>query len=412
MLFLGKPVHEINLTDVERFRDTDKSEDRYLDYKQQLPVKDDKKAIERFLFGVAAMANGGGGLLLYGIKERQESGKNTGLIEEILGVSLEKTTFDSEKQRLNELLHDHIDPAVPGVDIFPIDTRKKEPLIAISVPRSFAAPHMVTKDKLNIFYSRNSAGKYRMDVHEIRSQFLGNADALRQVEEWVKERQRRIMADDMVFALGSTNWVSMHIVPLGSLTGRFNIDPKEISKLKHCFVPLGSGSQESRFSFEGFTTFATNRNIARGARAFTNVFRTGQVEIVSNGSAVFMQTDKGNRIFTVKFEQDLACSFANALTALQTLGVELPILVSISIKGVMGGQFLIPVKHKWEDLVEMVKGGILGNDLDFAPFWIEDWVMVENPHKTLKPIFDALWNAAGWDGSPNFDEAGEWKPSV
>jgi len=26
----------------------------------------------------------------------------------------------------------------------------------------------------------------------------------------------------------------------------------------------------------------------------------------------------------------------------------------------------------------------------------------------LKPLFDAVWNAAGWPGSQNYDQNGQW----
>lgn len=39
-------------------------------------------------------------------------------------------------------------------------------------------------------------------------------------------------------------------------------------------------------------------------------------------------------------------------------------------------------------------------------------VMIENfggqPHTILRPIFDAVWNAAGWPRSMNYDEQGNW----
>jgi hypothetical protein len=30
--------------------------------------------------------------------------------------------------------------------------------------------------------------------------------------------------------------------------------------------------------------------------------------------------------------------------------------------------------------------------------------------KTLRPLLDAVWNAAGWPGTINFDEEDNWKP--
>lgn len=35
-----------------------------------------------------------------------------------------------------------------------------------------------------------------------------------------------------------------------------------------------------------------------------------------------------------------------------------------------------------------------------------------DPTKVMRPIFDSIWNAAGWPRSMNYDEAGEWGKGI
>jgi hypothetical protein len=31
-----------------------------------------------------------------------------------------------------------------------------------------------------------------------------------------------------------------------------------------------------------------------------------------------------------------------------------------------------------------------------------------NPAEVMRPLFDAIWNAAGWERSRNYNETGQW----
>jgi hypothetical protein len=46
------------------------------------------------------------------------------------------------------------------------------------------------------------------------------------------------------------------------------------------------------------------------------------------------------------------------------------------------------------------------DDLIVPETLVED--SAAQPHTVLKPSLDAVWNAVGWAGSPNYDAAGNW----
>jgi len=45
----------------------------------------------------------------------------------------------------------------------------------------------------------------------------------------------------------------------------------------------------------------------------------------------------------------------------------------------------------------------------FQPVMIDDYADFENYRRALKPLFDALWNAAGLPGSASYNPDGSWR---
>ena len=50
------------------------------------------------------------------------------------------------------------------------------------------------------------------------------------------------------------------------------------------------------------------------------------------------------------------------------------------------------------------------NELIIPEIYIEN--LEGNPIKVIKPAIDAVWNAAGWSGSMNYDEEGNWSEKL
>ena len=46
-------------------------------------------------------------------------------------------------------------------------------IVLVRIPRSWVSPHMVTHKGTSRFFARNSAGKYQLDVSELRTAFGG-----------------------------------------------------------------------------------------------------------------------------------------------------------------------------------------------------------------------------------------------
>ena len=57
-----------------------------------------------------------------------------------------------------------------------------------------------------------------------------------------------------------------------------------------------------------------------------------------------------------------------------------------------------------------VSQGKFDRSVVIIPDVVVDDLNIES-HKILKPIFDLVWNAAGIQGSWNFDAQGNWMPN-
>src|SRR5262249_14937803 len=126
-------------------------------------------------------------------------------------------------------------------------------VIVIRIGRSWVAPHMVTFRGTSRFYRRNSAGKYQLDVDQIRNAFLRTAEGSIALRQFHNDRTTRIedgglpalrLLDDRKFVL--------HLLPLGGLEGTFAVDlPTVIADDR--FRPMYSnpGGFERRYTIDG-----------------------------------------------------------------------------------------------------------------------------------------------------------------
>ena len=105
------PFKQIDRPVIEALIANEVSESQDLEYKEKLPSgnKDEKK---EFLADVVAMANAIGGVIVYGIAERRDDGRPTGLPDRVAGLDVQNT--DSETLRLENMLRAGIDPRISG----------------------------------------------------------------------------------------------------------------------------------------------------------------------------------------------------------------------------------------------------------------------------------------------------------
>jgi hypothetical protein len=179
---LGVPVANLDASLIDRLVAEKVLEDARIEFKRQLPQATEADRIE-FVKDVSAFANGRGGTIIYGVAEI------SGTASAILGLGT--VDKDAEQLRLQQTLRSGIQPRIGGLALRWVH-HPKGPVLAIGVPRSLAAPHMVTANHTGQFWARASGGKYLMDVTAIRQAMLAAGEWERAAGRFRDARNQRL----------------------------------------------------------------------------------------------------------------------------------------------------------------------------------------------------------------------------
>jgi len=202
--------------DVDELIKREEIERRTLDYKAELPARNDE-AKEEFLGDVSSFANAVGGFLIYGVRaKRDDAGKTTGGPDEATGIA--NLNPDTERLWMEDVIRSGIHPRIPSFEIDPIEGFSEGPVLVIRIRRSWLAPHVVKVRKSTRFYSRTSTGKYPLDPGEVRDAFRQSLIADDRVRSFRDGRLARVLAGDTPINLSASPKLVMHLIPQWPLT--------------------------------------------------------------------------------------------------------------------------------------------------------------------------------------------------
>ena len=392
---INKQFDLIDKNDIEALISNGVAETRTLEYKEKLSGNSDEDKKE-FLADISSFANASGGDIIYGIQEQRSSdNKTTGIPEAANGVGA--INSDAEIRRLENIIRDSIAPRIVGLQTKAIDGFADGSVIVIRVPKSWNSPHMVTFRNNSRFYSRNSAGKYPLDVTEIRSAFIVSESLPERIRQFRTERIAKIIADETPVPLQSNPKTVLHVLPLASLTSGTNIDLTIVENNPSNLEPIGSSSWSRRYNFDGFlkyTSFQSNTY----SYSYTQIFRNGAIEAVE--AKMLAPRDEKKRIPSVYYEEKLIYSLQRYLQLQKNLEFNPPIIIMLTLLGVK--DYTMAIDSFWFDQENPIDKDIL-----IVPeIVVEDYAAKASD--ILRPAFDAVWQACGWDCCKNYDDNGNW----
>lgn len=403
---VNRPFEEICEEDLQGLVAASKPEDRELDYKSELPGSSDGDKKE-FLADISSFANASGGDILYGIDEQRVDGRASGLPRGIIGLT--GANIDSETRRLESMIRDGIAPRIAGVRMRAVTTALG-PVLVIRIPRSWSAPHMVTFQGQSKFFARAGGGKYQLDVNELRSAFTRSAELTERLRHFHAERVRAIQQHETPVQIAGAPCVVLHVIPIPGFAGSSQIDAVAFSPVESRLLPLRrlNGGAPGRYNIDGYVSFRES------GRGYLQVFRNGVFEAVDTTMvATRPLSDEGlGRDLTARSIPSLA--LANELTAgvqaylrlIRDLQLGLPAAVLVTLTDVKGVRLGVSTRLTF-DL------GMDGDDIDRPVLHLPDIVIEDSGadiRQALKPILDALWQAAGWPRCMDYNEAGQWAP--
>lgn len=364
-------------------------EGRRLEFKRCLPGDKDEDKRE-FLADASSLANAGGGDLVFGVDEYQG-----------LAVKISPLAGDADAAilRLESILRTGVEPRLLGVRMQPV-TVDDGWVLVVRVPKSWTAPHAVTLSSEGTyrFFSRNSAGKYRLDVGELRSSFMTSEAAGRRAREWQADRLGRIVARETPVPLRDTPLLVLHVIPL---TPEQDIEPGALDG-SGIFAPLELQANVTRWNIDGLVTYTLDDE--RIGLGYTQLFRDGRLEAI-NAVVIDWLTQGSDRrtVNGVGLERVLINGIANHLRALQIAGAQPPFALLVAIVGALGLEIVPPSQLPPPAPRLVDRDLLLLPDVLCETF---DW----DRARGMRPICDALWQASGWPKSDSFNANGDWRP--
>lgn len=378
---LNKAPDSITENDLQTLVANEVLENKSLEYKQALAGNSDADKKE-FLADVSAFANSGGGDLIFGIEE------NAGIPTNVCGLT--GIDVDAEKLRLENIINSGVRPRIPGISITDVSLSSGATVIIIRIPRSWASPHMVTFKNHAKFYSRHSSGKYQLDVDELKAAFLLSETLSERIRNFRIDRLSRITVEESTVLLKKGPKAILHLIPFNSFSSNTRFDVISLGDKTLTLKPLGAQGWNHRYNFDGILTYARYPN-ENHAYSYLQVFHNGIIEAVDTDISTQLNDQK---ILYYGTEHVILTALPDFLSIQKNLGVTPPIFVMLSILGVRGYNMEVPA-------------GIYRSSLDGHPIDRNDLIIPENiiedfdcDHPAImKPIFDAVWNAAGYPQS-------------
>jgi hypothetical protein len=288
----GQALVNITADDLQNLVDMEVGESRVIEYKLQLPEASPDGAI-KFLAQVSSFANTGGGDIVFGIEA------DDGIPVAVQG--LPNANIDQEILRLTQILQASVKPRLLGVEMRPVSTHAGPSCLVVRIPRSLIGPHVVEHGKHWRFYGRNSAGKYPLDVGEVRAAFLAGQEIADRVRAFRADRLMALAADQSPVPLSGPDRLILHIVSAGSFEARSTISIHVAERaLMSRPLLLQLGSSTGRFTLDGCIRYSTEigRDITTN---YIQVFRNGIIEVVR--SDIVQKTDRGSLLPMAAWEQ-------------------------------------------------------------------------------------------------------------
>ncbi len=334
---ITKSFDEIAKADLDALVANQVAERRTLEYKRDLPGRDDTSRKE-FLADVTSFANAQGGDLLFGITEAQ------GTAADIPGLEAEDP--DKEILRWEEVLLAGIEPRIPGLRLRWIAIGGKRGVLLIRIPASGIAPHRVIFKQSNRFYGRKSNGKYEMDTQELRDAFTASEGLPTRIRALHLEAVDQAVRGELPIGLGDDPKAILSLVP----TTIFRESRDLAITPENALAPhQPSGHLDFIRMVEGVLGH-TNPNENGSVRSYAVTYRTGRIDMVWTIGRIVNQLRKSEAplVWPKRFEEGVLDAAISGAAKLAPLGVEGPWVVLVTVTGIKLYRLVVNEEY-WSD---------------------------------------------------------------
>ena len=377
-------------------------ESKTLDYKRTLPGTSDGDKIE-FLADVSSFANTAGGDILYGVDAPPPAGIPTSI------PGLPANNIEADKLRLENILGTGLDPRLEQIGLQFVPVGSGQGVLIVRIQEGWNRPHRVIFKNHGHFYGRNSSGKYRLDVDQLRDSFLLSQTIADRMRAFRFDRIMRVKADDIPIPLKSGPKLVVHLLPLSAFSGAQRPD---ISAALADYVlrpgmsgllslkPLRAssfGGWNQHVNLEGRAIYPATKSENPAGRSYTQFFRNGALEAVAALDCRDMSGILERELTALLCDgwvNPLREFIPSHLAALQAIRIEPTIYFALSLINVRGFSLAVD----WS-------GGISAGSFDRDDIILPEAVIDSLPtdvDSLLKTPLAMLWNAVGDEFCPYY----------
>jgi Putative DNA-binding domain len=401
---LNKRIDQLTIEDLENLVTTRQAEVQRLEFKRDLEIKGDGK--KELLRDITAMSNTRGGFIVFGIDEANG--------EAIAMPGIETTDIDATTVQIESIIRDNSEPKLTGFSTrkFKLDTGRF--VLVIYIPQSSNPPHRATGDQ---FFARATNAKYAMSVTQLRQVFTQGAQRLERLRSLISSRLEVLNNDreEPVTFNGNNGKVVAHFVPVVSLDGDKAIpvgQPLE-RQLFPILRPYGIDEGSTPvYNVDGLIfKYETSPIVAHS----TQIFRSGYFEgVESRNLAQYPRfggqpDEKSLTLLGEAIRENTITWVGQCLQVCRKLEIDPPYVFTLSLlraDGASMGNGFIGSKPNQirinrpdlrlpeitlEEVEQFFELGLERNGSEAYKAAVS---------LTLKPVFDALWQSAGFPGSP------------
>jgi hypothetical protein len=379
-------VSEADLRDVI---EAEKPEGVDIEYKRD-PYGGSDADKKEALKDITSFANTNGGHLIIGMDE------TGGIPNAMVGVAESETLI----QRLESLMRDGVEPRLVGVRTRPIPLEHGGAVIVVRIPRSWNPPHRVRTGNSNRFWVRNSSGAHEANVEELRVLFNLTADAQARIRKFRNDRITEVVSGKGSELVAEGAVLFAHLIPLSAFAQATTIDVGKIMENQYSFRPMGQGlGITPKFNLDGVVNVRGDKEHTSG---YTQIFRSGIVEATK---ADVMDKWGGVQCVRTASIVQVVEEVPKFLKGLELLDVSPPIILMVSYQGVGGAKLKVG-----DVALDRIQAFPRIDPLFLPKVLFDNFGTPEEYQRAMKPICDALWNAAGFGQCRFFDGVGNWSP--
>lgn len=387
MLFFGKPLQNIDENDLLSLVDDSVSESKTIDYKRQLPDNSHEGKRE-FLADISAFANTSGGFIIYGMDEQK------GEASELIGLDV--NDMDAEILKLSNIAQSSIEPRIPSLNFLPVALSTDKHAIVASIPKSWIAPHVVNFKKHWRIYSRNSGGKYPLDISEVRSLIIASETLRERKRNFRLERISKIISNEAPISLKSEPKMILTVIPLSAFD---NYDQFDLNKIEENVRIKRAFGEHHRYNIDGYLSYYQRDDLTK----YTQLFRNGIIEHMHANLHESTPDNSKKLIQSKRFEQTLMKMMDYFISIYKSTGIEPPFVIFLNMLGFKDYSMNVQYDYYITDEYPVDRNNLMTPEILLQN-------LNANPRQFMRPMIDAVWNAAGWHQSPSYDESGEWNP--